>query len=203
VVVQSSITTHTALQRGLRLADRTGRGILYRYISPTDDLDIITEMLHDSYAPLAEQGLRFLASHQDSDTTRKRMSRGETILALDGDEIVGTITLKEASRTQGSAFYNRTDVAGFGQFAVRPSHQECGIGSMLLDLVEQRAREKGIAMLALDTSEHAARLIALYTSKGYSFVEYVRWPVVNYRSMIFAKPLKNDHRPDRPSTIDP
>jgi hypothetical protein len=58
-----------------------------------------------------------------------------------------------------------------------------------LDLIERRAREKGIATLALDTSEHADHLIALYQSKGYAFVEHVRWPDVNYRSMIFAKSL--------------
>lgn len=117
------------LHQGLRVADRTGRKILYRYVTPADDIDAITEMLHESYAPLAQQGLRFLATHQDADTTRRRMSWGETILALD------------------------------------------------------------VAMLALDTSEHAAHLIALYQSKGYAFVEHIQWRDVNYRSMIFAKRL--------------
>ena len=147
-------------------------------------------MLHEAYAPLAQQGLRFLATHQDSETTRRRMSRGETIVAVGVGEIVGTITLKDADKTAGSLFYNRPEVAGFGQFAVRPSHQGAGVGSRLLDLVERRAREKGLAMLALDTSEHATHLIALYESKGYAFVEHVWWPDVNYRSMILAKPLR-------------
>ena len=146
-------------------------------------------MLHDAYAPLAAQGLRFLATHQDSATTRRRMSRGDTILALDADQIVGTITLKDVEHTTGSPFYDRSDVAGFGQFAVRPSHQRRGIGSTLLSLVEGLAREKDVKMLALDTSEHANELIVLYESKGYRFVEYVQWPDVNYRSRIFAKAL--------------
>jgi GNAT superfamily N-acetyltransferase len=171
-------------------ADKTGRRITYRYVHPEDDIGAVTAMLHEAYAPLASQGLRFLATHQDSATTRRRMNRGETILAVDGDEIVGTITLKDTDQTTGSLFYNRPDVAGFGQFAVRPSHQGSGVGATLLDLIERRAREKGVAMLALDTSEHAAHLIALYQSKGYAFVEHVRWPDVNYRSMIFAKPLR-------------
>jgi GNAT superfamily N-acetyltransferase len=174
----------------MRLADKTGRQITYRYVQPEDDIDGITTMLHEAYAPLAEQGLRFLATHQDSETTRRRMSRGETILALDAGEIVGTITLKDADQTTGSLFYNRPDVAGFGQFAVRPSHQGAGVGSRLLDLIERRAWEKGVVMLALDTSEHATHLIELYQDKGYSFVEHIRWPDVNYRSMIFAKPLR-------------
>lgn len=61
---------------------------------------------------------------------------------------------------------------------------------MLLSLVEQRARELNVRMLALDTSEHATHLIALYEAKGYAFVEHIQWRDVNYRSMIVAKPLR-------------
>lgn len=148
-------------------------------------------MLHEAYAPLAEQGMRFMASHQDAQTTKRRMDRGKTILALNGIlAVVGTITLRHAAKTSGSPFYNRPDVAGFGQFAVSPSHQKSGIGATLLELVERLAREKGVGMLALDTSEHAEHLIAFYRAKGYEFVEYVQWSDVNYRSMIFAKSLK-------------
>lgn len=172
------------------MVDKTGRSITYRYVRPEDDVDVITALLHEAYAPLAAQGMRFLATHQNADTTRKRMSHGETILALDGDDIIGTITLKSADHTKGSAFYDRPDVAGFGQFAVRPSYQGTGIGSTLLKLVEQRAREQDVKMLALDTSEHAAQLIALYQARGYTFVEHIKWRDVNYRSMIFAKLLR-------------
>ena len=146
-------------------------------------------MLHEAYAPLAAQGLRFVATHQHAAMTKTRMSKGETLLALDAGRIVGTITLKDADHTSGSAFYDRPGVASFGQYAVRPSHQGCGIGSTLLNLVESRAREKGVALLGLDTSEDASHLIELYRSRGYHFVEHVQWPDVNYRSVILSKPL--------------
>ena len=190
MAVQSRINLHAKLQQGMHVVDKTGRSIAYRYVRLEDDIELITALLHEAYAPLAAQGMRFLATHQNADTTRKRMSRGETILALDGADIIGTITLKSADRTEGSAFYDSPDVAGFGQFAVRPSHQRAGIGSMLMDLVEQRAREQNVKMLALDTSEHAAHLIALYQARGYTFVEHIQWRDVNYRSVIFAKPLQ-------------
>ena len=146
-------------------------------------------MLHEAYAPLAARGMRFVAAHQDASITRKRIGRGDTIVAVDDGAIVGIITLKDAVKTMGSPFYERADVAAFGQFAVRPSHQDRGIGSTLLTLVEGLAREKGVVELALDTSEHAANLIALYQSKGYRFVEHVQWSETNYRSMLFAKRL--------------
>jgi len=43
--------------------------------------------------------------------------------------------------------------------------------------------------VALDTSEHASHLIALYTRRGYRFVEHVRWDTVNYRSVVLSKAL--------------
>jgi GNAT superfamily N-acetyltransferase len=176
---------------GVRIPDSAGMGILYRYLSPSDDLEEITQLLHESYAPLAAAGMRFVASFQDSDTRRSRASAGETIVALLEDQIIGVITLADVAATRGTPFYDRADVASFGQFAVRPSYQRRGVGSTLIKLVEERARHKGIAYLALDTSEHATTLIAMYRSRGYQFVEHCQWDSVNYRSMVFAKRLEN------------
>jgi GNAT superfamily N-acetyltransferase len=163
--------------------------IAYRRLLPADDLDAITALLHEAYAPLAAAGMRFVASHQSTATTRSRLENSEAFVATDGGFIVGIITLKEASATNGSPFYDRPDVADFGQFAVRPAYQRRGIGSRLIEIVERRAREKGVRELALNTSEHALDLIAMYTRKGYRFIEYTQWPEVNYRSMVFSKSL--------------
>jgi hypothetical protein len=103
-----------ALRNGLSRADKTGHPITYRYIRPSDDIEAITELLHQAYAPLADKGMRFVASHQDSATTRRRMARGETIVAEDQGVIVGVVTLKDAVETHGSTFYERPDVAGLG-----------------------------------------------------------------------------------------
>lgn len=147
-------------------------------------------MLHEAYPPLAAQGMRFVASHQNSATTRKRMGCGETIVAEEAGLIVGVVTLLRAAETHGSPFYERPDVAGFGQFAVRSSHQGRGIGGALLNLVELRATEQGVRHLALDTSEHAAELIAFYEANGFRFVEHAQWQAVNYRSAVMAKLLE-------------
>jgi GNAT superfamily N-acetyltransferase len=133
--------------------------------------------------------MRFAASHQDTAMTRRRMRRGETIVAEDAGTIIGVITLKTADNTRGSPFYDRSDVAGFGQFAVSPAHQKRGIGSTLLNLVERRAKEQDVAHLALDTAEPAKDLIELYEAKGYRFIEYLQWPDTNYRSVVLSKPL--------------
>ena len=184
------ITISESLRQGLRVSDKIGHEILYRYLRPSDDIDLITEMLHEAYGALAKKGMQFVASHQDSAMTRKRMSRGETIVAEDAGTIVGVITLKHAEQTRGSACYERPDVAGFGQFAVRPSHQGRGVGSSLLKFIELLAKEQGVKQLALDTSENATELIALYEAKGYGFVEHLKWPDTNYRSVVLSKRLQ-------------
>ena len=177
------------LRRGLTLADSSGRPIRYRYLAPSDSAEAITALLHEAYRPLAEAGMRFLATHQDAAVTRRRMDQGETIAATDTERIVGVITLASAEATSGTPFYDRADVASFGQLAVSPSYQGAGIGSELMTLVERRAAELGVAELALDTSENAKRLIALYQARGSRFVEYCQWDVTNYRSVVFAKRL--------------
>ena len=157
------MTVQASVRDGMRLIDKGGNEVLYRYVQAGDDIDSITELLHQAYAPLAVRGMQFFASH--------------------------LVTLKHSDATRGSAFYEQPDVASFGQFAVRPSHQGRGIGTVLLRLVEQRAFELGVRHLALDTAEHATELIALYERKGFGFIEYVRWPDVNYRSVVLAKAL--------------
>jgi GNAT superfamily N-acetyltransferase len=183
---------HSSLLDGFHLVDKAGRDIVYRYLADTDDIERITDMLHQAYAPLAARGMRFLASHQNSTVTRHRMGKGETMVAEDDGLVVGVATLKHPGRSDGSPFYERPDVAGFGQFAVRPSHQGSGIGAALLQLAEERAAELGARHLALDTSEHASDLIALYEAKGFTFVEYVTWRDVNYRSVVMAKELQRE-----------
>jgi hypothetical protein len=74
---QTMASVQERLGAGDTIPDKSGRLIRYRYLSPTDDLDELTSMLHEAYAPLASAGMRFVASYQDSSVTRQRTERGE------------------------------------------------------------------------------------------------------------------------------
>lgn len=163
------------LRTGVSSQDRDGQAVTYRLLQNSDDLDALTELLHAAYAPLAAAGMRFVASYQDVETTRRRLSQGETIVAVDGEQLIATVTLKPPESTTGSPFYDRPDVASVGQFAVAPAHQRRGIGKALGDLAERRAWELGVGYLALDTSERALHLIALYEEHGFRIVEQLQW----------------------------
>jgi GNAT superfamily N-acetyltransferase len=177
------------LATGFDCPDKHGTPVVYRYLQNSDDLQALTVLLHHAYAPLAAAGMRFVASFQVVEVTRRRVSAGETIVAVEHDRIIGTITLKPPDATKGSPFYDRPDVASVGQFAVAPEHQHRGIGTLLGGLAEQRAKQLGAQYLALDTSERAAHLIAIYEAHGFEKVENVQWEGLNYRSVVMAKRL--------------
>jgi GNAT superfamily N-acetyltransferase len=166
-------------------------GVTIRRVAPGDSFPALKELLHRAYAPLAARGMRFLASSQNVSTTLLRAQRGECYVAADANNVlIGTVVLSEVAATRGSPWYDRPDVASFGQYAVEPAWQGRGIGSRMLAVVEARAAEKGVVELALDTAEGATELIAFYGRRGYRFVEHVTWPDVNYRSVIMSKAVR-------------
>ncbi len=160
-----------------------------RPICETDDLAALTELLHRAYQPLAERGMRFVASYQTEEVTRRRLGYGQGYVAVVRDALVGTVTLYPIPTTNECTWYQRPGVWHFAQYAVDPPCQGQGIGAALMDWVEGEARRHGATELALDTSEHASELLATYTRRGYRHVETIQWPVTNYKSLVLSKTL--------------
>ncbi|MCP4570645.1 MAG: GNAT family N-acetyltransferase [FCB group bacterium] len=163
--------------------------VIIRPISDKDSIEELTELLHRSYKVLADMGLKYLATWQDSDITRKRIAKGECFVAEDNGRIIGTINLYPPDILGGSPWLERGDIAEFGQFAVDPEFQKQGIGEMMVEFVENRARQIGLAEIGLNTSEKSDHLIKWYEKLGYRFIEYVDWDLTNYRSVIMSKTL--------------
>lgn len=163
--------------------------IAVRQLVADDSLVELTDLLHRAYAPLAEMGLRYMATHQSVEVTRRRVEQGQCFVALAGGVISGTIVFKETGQTRGCPWYDRSDVASIGQFAVEPALQGNGLGRRLMALAEERALTSGARELALDTAEPASHLIAWYERLGYRHIEYADWGHTNYRSVIMSKTL--------------
>jgi GNAT superfamily N-acetyltransferase len=164
-----------------------------RLIEDRDSLETLTDLLHRAYASLAGMGLRYLATHQDVATTRRRTAKGECYLMFGGARLVGTILLiPPSARAPHCAWYNREDVAVLSQFAVEPQLQGRGLGGQLLSFAEGRASVLGAAEVAVDTAESAPHLIAFYSTRGYRQVGDAQWGHTNYRSVILSKRLKTE-----------
>jgi GNAT superfamily N-acetyltransferase len=159
----------------------------------TDSFAELTELLHRAYGPLAAEGLKFFATHQTEADTRQRALEGECFVVEVDGRIVATVTLRGPQRADEVcsrvALYMDPGVYTFGQFGVEPAFKGRGIGRILLDAIESRARELGATQIACDTAEPAKALIAMYERRGYRTVGTVQWDVTNYRSVVLAKPL--------------
>jgi len=163
--------------------------IIIRPLEESDSIEELTQLLHRGYKILADMGLKYLATYQDAETTRKRISHGECFVAEYRGRIIATISFFMPGVIGGSPWLDRDDVCDFGQFAVDPDYQGNGIGTRMVAFVEDYARSKGIPEICLDTSEKATHLIEWYRRLGYRFIEYVDWDITNYRSVILSKTL--------------
>ncbi len=167
-----------------------------RLIQESDPIPQITALLHRAYAAQVAMGLRPLAGRQDDATTRRRCTSGQCYLALlpgpvasAPERIVGTILFHEVEPDQGPPWFQNKFVDSFSQFAVDPDLQGLGIGRLLLDTAERRARECGATELALSMAEPDTNLRLFYERRGYRFIETWKWHYTNYTSLILSKTL--------------
>jgi GNAT superfamily N-acetyltransferase len=77
--------------------------------------------------------------------------------------IIGSAQLDIATRPNGR---HRAEVQ---KVMVRPSHRRRGLGSHLMTQLESLARERGITLLHLDTSEGPGGARRLYETLGYTY----------------------------------
>jgi len=87
------------------------------------------------------------------------IARGDVYLALDGEEIVGVA----ATERRDSGIY-------IDRLGVAPTRQSTGLGSFLLERVEEIARASGLKELSLETAEMAEGNVRLYRRHGFEIV---------------------------------
>lgn len=167
--------------------------IAIRELNDSDDLTELTLLLNRAYKQLADLGFRYLATHQNVETTKERIEKAKCFVAVidenGTDKIIGTICYYSPEKASGCEWYDRNDVATYGQFGVEPEYQKYGIGGMLVDEVEKLAMQDGAKELAIDTAEGATHLINYYGKRGYRHVGFTKWHVTNYRSVILSKKI--------------
>lgn len=202
---QHNIKTDVKVDLGVATPSPANSGdVLIRRLGHRDSMHEITALLHRAYAKQVAMGLRPLAGRQDVDTTHRRCSSGECYVATlkvlatpppkppakrPRDQIVGIILFHEIEPDEGPTWFQRPEIDSFSQFAVDPAVQGKGIGRLLLDTVERRAKECGAAEIACSMADPDTDLKAFYFKRGYREVEQWQWPYTNYRSAILSKAL--------------
>ncbi len=87
------------------------------------------------------------------------LARGDVYVALDGERIVGAVRTKP----QEKDLY-------IDQIAVDPARQGTGVGSWLLQRIDEVARARDLGGLSLETAEMAVANIRLYQRHGFEIV---------------------------------
>ncbi|MPZ31860.1 MAG: GNAT family N-acetyltransferase [Rhodospirillales bacterium] len=87
------------------------------------------------------------------------IERGDVYLAVDGSEIVGVAATE---RRDGGIYIDR--------LGVDPVSQGTGLGSFLLERIEEVARSMGLKGMSLETAEMAEGNIRLYRRHGFEIV---------------------------------
>ena len=160
-----------------------------RALAKGDSIEELTRLLNRAYRPLAEMGLKYLATHQDSAMTSKRIRHGTCLVAVLDYQMVGTILYEPPHIKGETAWFDQPTVAKISQMGVEPECQRRGIASRLMIEAENLARVDCAQELALDTAETAYHLIKWYERLGYRFIEYCNWEITNYRSVIMSKSI--------------
>lgn len=161
-----------------------------RRVTNTDDLVRLTALIHAAYAPHAKLGLRYWGTHQSVEDTAKRFASGTGLVMMDGEDYVGTATLRPPQPDSAVALYRDPTVWSLCQFCISPNAKGLGYGKQLHAYATEFARQEGAQVLALDTAKPAAALIAMYESWGYQLVGECDWqPLTNYQSVLMARSL--------------
>jgi len=164
-------------------------GIDIRLFGGEDSVEALTALLHRAYAELGRMGLNYTAVDQDAGVTRRRIGGKECWLALLGGRMAGTVTFQVGRPRRIPDLWGGRPVGYLQMLAVDPDLRGRGIGRRLLDLAEGRARERGLAAVALDTALPAVHLLRLYAARGYREAGRVRWEGKVYESAVLSKPL--------------
>lgn len=153
-----------------------------------DSVEELTLLLHRAYADHAAAGRVFFASYQSAKDTQHRLSKGECWIAVNGNALVGTITVS-APHTTPPGYPAPAAGGSFWQLAVEPSQRGTGLGQRLLALAESRIAALGSRQVIIDTSSQATELVDWYRRRGYAPIGTWQWDVTNYDSIVLMKNL--------------
>ena len=161
-----------------------------RFLSPDDDLVMLTELIHAAYGKRAARNLRYWATHQSVEDTARRFQSGQGLIAEKAGRIVGTVVVRPPQPDSEVAVYRHPTTWTLCQFAVLPDVQGGGVGRQLHAAALEYAWFQGGRSMALDTAAPAIDLIDMYIRWGYSVVDDADWrPLTNYVSVVMSRSI--------------
>lgn len=148
-----------------------------------EDVPALRVLLNAAYKELGDRGLNYTATYQDEAETLREIQTRSVYVVYDSGEMIATISFRDENRITGKKS------AYVGKFGVHPDRKKNGLGKLLMQFIEERARKEGYGWIQLDTAKPAEHLVGWYKRLGYEIVGDIRFDGKTYESWIFEKQL--------------
>lgn len=151
----------------------------------TVSFDEIHEVLWKANEENRDNGFILATSNLSGEQLAARIGdKGKCFIALDGEKIVGTISVRFVNRNR---WYYKGEIPDYMLAAVLPEYQGQGINSLLSEKVFEYVREKGYPCIELDTAENNKHAIEVYRHQGFDLAEFRAFPDVDHYSVVMVK----------------
>lgn len=148
----------------IREFDQSDLPAVYRLVQNT-----IEEVYKDVY-PV--EAIEFFRCYHSRDNITNDAAAGYTIVAVCGDETIGTATLLGSNMRR---------------VFIKPSHQHKGIGKLLVDNIERKASLEQLTMIDLDASIVSR---SFWESLGFLVQTEEHMPVENNKELVYFRMFK-------------
>ena len=147
--------------------------------------DEIHNVLEQAHSVNEKNGFLMATSKLSGEQICQRVGEdGKCWIAMDGDRIVGTLSVRFVTRNN---WYSKGKTPDYMLAGVLPEYQGKHINSMLAERAFEYAKSEGYAVMELDTAENNAHAIKVYEHQGFRLVDYVAKRDVDHYSVVMAK----------------
>jgi GNAT superfamily N-acetyltransferase len=138
------------------------------------DLETVKELVDHTIdvcypADYCQEAVDFFKAHHSIEKIERSYKSDYIIILTVGEEIVGTGTLTGDEIVR---------------VFVQPDHQGCGYGKVIMQILEEKARQNGIGRVRIDASLPS---LDFYRAQGYMTTEVTFHPVANNMRLDYEK----------------
>jgi GNAT superfamily N-acetyltransferase len=144
----------------------------------------IHNVLYSAHETNRRNGVDQFTAYLSGDEIERKVSLGQTFVALDGKKVVGTLSVVPRKKhdwfVEGNALY-------YMLLGILPEYQGTGIYSLLISARDDYAKAHNISTIYMHTSENNMRMQKVAMKEGFRLVSFSVSPKTDYYSVILAK----------------
>ena len=134
-------------------------------IAQREDAESVTNVINSAFR-LAEEF--FVDGDRTSvGSVLSLLNSGKFLLAESEGRLMGCVYIEPRQVNSDGSSFHSPDRAYLGLLAVDPAHQQCGMGSVLMNAAEDYCRKLGARFMNIKVVNRRAELMDYYRRRGY------------------------------------